>query len=56
MTPVGRLPSLRCSTSAGVVLALPGDSADEMLRRADEALYAAKHAGRDRLQLAPPLG
>ncbi|MFK9762180.1 diguanylate cyclase domain-containing protein, partial [Escherichia coli] len=26
MTPVGRLPSLRCSTSAGVVLALPGDS------------------------------
>lgn len=27
----------------------PGDDLDDVIRRADQALYAAKHAGRDQL-------
>lgn len=34
--------------SAGVTRLRPGESAQQALRRADEALYAAKHAGRAR--------
>lgn len=35
------------TVSAGVAVARAGDDADAVLRRADEALYAAKDAGRD---------
>ena len=39
------------TVSAGVALAREGLIAREFLREADEALYAAKHAGRDRVVL-----
>ncbi len=35
--------------SLGVAVSAPGDTAWTLLRRADEALYGAKHAGRDRV-------
>ena len=37
------------TASFGVTACNPGDSPDDLLRRADEALYAAKHDGRDRV-------
>ena len=42
-------PSLHVTISAGVAVALPGDSQEELLRRADRNLYAAKSQGRDRV-------
>ncbi len=38
--------------SVGLVQAQPGEDAAALLERADKALYAAKHAGRDQLVLA----
>ncbi len=38
--------------SVGVALREPGESAENTLRRADEALYAVKRAGRDAARLA----
>lgn len=44
---------LRCTVSIGLALHMPGDTAfDDILRRADAALYAAKEAGRNRVMLA----
>jgi diguanylate cyclase (GGDEF)-like protein len=40
------------TTSAGVALAIPGETGDDLLRRADAALYAAKRAGKNRRILA----
>ena len=42
---------LRCTASVGVVYAMPDESADDLLRTADHAMYRAKQLGRDRVQL-----
>jgi len=45
--------SFRVTASFGVAwLAAPSDTAEDLLSRADEALYSAKHAGRDRVEYA----
>ncbi len=43
----------RVTVSIGVAALRPGEAGDELLRRADEALYAAKNAGRDQVIIAP---
>jgi diguanylate cyclase (GGDEF)-like protein len=44
--------SLRLSMSCGVAGYLPGDSTASLLKRADEALYAAKRQGKGRVSAA----
>jgi PleD family two-component response regulator len=39
--------------SVGASLLLPGESGNDMIARADEALYQAKQAGRNRVEAAP---
>lgn len=39
---------VRVTCSIGIAVAAPGETADNVLRRADEALYEAKRAGRNR--------
>ena len=39
------------SFSAGVAALAPGEEGDDLLRRADAALYRAKHAGRNRVEI-----
>lgn len=39
------------TTSIGIALAVPDDTPDTLLRRADAALYRSKEAGRDRCTL-----
>jgi diguanylate cyclase (GGDEF)-like protein len=40
-------PNLKVTVSLGVAVCRPDESVDQLLARADAALYAAKHAGRD---------
>jgi diguanylate cyclase (GGDEF)-like protein len=42
-----------CTASIGVAELLPGESRDELLARADLALYRAKELGRNRVEVAP---
>ncbi|HEY8718689.1 PAS domain S-box protein [Pengzhenrongella sp.] len=41
--------TVTATLSVGVTLALPGESVDDMIARADEAMYEAKQAGGDRV-------
>lgn len=43
---------LEASLSLGVAQLMEGESADQLVRRADEALYASKQAGRDRVSVS----
>jgi diguanylate cyclase (GGDEF)-like protein len=43
----------RCTVSAGVAHRRSGEELGEVMKRADQALYAAKAAGRDRISVAP---
>ncbi|CUX15917.1 MULTISPECIES: diguanylate cyclase [Agrobacterium] len=47
-SPLGDMPDFRYSCSAGIAFANPGESASDVLRRADIALYEAKNTGRNR--------
>jgi diguanylate cyclase (GGDEF)-like protein len=48
-TPAG---DISVTQSAGVAALVPGESARSWVERADKALYAAKHAGRNNVRLA----
>jgi diguanylate cyclase (GGDEF)-like protein len=48
----GLAAGLACTVSAGVAELLPDESVSDWLGRADAALFAAKHAGRDQVSLA----
>lgn len=45
---------VKVTFSAGITEARPGDTIDLLLSRADEALYRAKDAGRDRVEVFAP--
>ena len=47
---------LRLSLSAGLALRREGETPEQLYRRADQALYRAKEAGRDRLVVAGEAG
>ncbi|WP_432823374.1 sensor domain-containing diguanylate cyclase [Trichloromonas sp.] len=44
--------AIAVTVSLGIAEALPGESEDSLLRRGDDALYAAKRNGRNRIELA----
>jgi len=45
------------TVSVGVAVAQsPDETAQDVLARADQALYRAKNAGRDQVMLAEPIG
>lgn len=46
--PLHDMPDFRYSCSAGIAYANPGESASDVLRHADTALYEAKNTGRNR--------
>ena len=46
--------SVTTTASAGIVLARPGDSAEDVLAAADAAMYAAKAAGKGRVEIFKP--
>jgi diguanylate cyclase (GGDEF)-like protein/PAS domain S-box-containing protein len=47
--------SVVCTPSIGAAMLLPGDSQLSLQRRADAAMYGAKHAGKAQYRLAPEM-
>jgi diguanylate cyclase (GGDEF)-like protein/PAS domain S-box-containing protein len=45
---------IQVHVSVGGALALPEDTAESLFTRTDAAMYAAKHAGRNRVEIAEP--
>jgi PleD family two-component response regulator len=52
--PLAACPDFSYTASAGVTAMQSGDTVASWLDRADQALYAAKRAGRDRVVVAGP--
>ncbi len=52
--PMSEHESLRVTLSAGLAVWQVGESLEQVIERADLALYEAKHAGRNRVALAAP--
>lgn len=50
-----QVPDLRITFSAGYAMWQHGESIDHLMARADQALYQAKHEGRDQFKLAEAL-
>ena len=48
---IGAVEGVEPTASIGLAESRPGDDYAQMFERADEALYAAKRAGRDRLRI-----
>jgi diguanylate cyclase (GGDEF)-like protein len=49
----GQAEGLDLTLSFGLTLHQPGETSAQMLQRVDQALYAAKHAGRNRICVSP---
>ncbi|MGS1094588.1 diguanylate cyclase [Aquamicrobium terrae] len=49
----GLPPAHRCTASFGIAEMLPQERLGDLMRRADEALYAAKKGGRDQVRISP---
>ena len=45
---------MHATVSLGVACYHPGDTIAELIERADGAMYAAKHAGRNRVRVDAP--
>jgi diguanylate cyclase (GGDEF)-like protein len=42
---------VRVTVSVGATMAVPGESVEELIRRADELMYQSKRAGRNRVSV-----